>query len=58
MAAWVRSRLNSASRLLFALARLCWRLLLRNAGELVANLRQLQAALLQDLRRETFLFAQ
>ena len=41
-----------------ALALLLRGLLLRDAGQLVANLRKLQAALLQDLRGEALLFAQ
>ena len=41
-----------------ALTRLGRRFLLRHAGQLIANLRQLQAALLQYLRGEAFLFAQ
>ena len=41
-----------------ALALLRRSFLLRDAGQLVANLRQLQAALLQNLRGEAFFFAQ
>ena len=58
MAACVRSRLNSASRLRLALPLLRRSLLLRHAGQLFANLRQLEAALLQDLRGEALLLAQ
>ncbi len=58
MAAWVRSRLNSASRLDSRWRCCCGCLLLRHAGQLFANLRKLQAALLQNLGGEALLFAQ
>ena len=54
----MRSRLNSASRLDSRCRCLRGRLLLGDAGQLVANLRQLQAALLQNLGGEALLFAQ
>jgi hypothetical protein len=57
MAAWVRSRLNSASRL-DSRWRAARSFLLGDAGQLVANLRQLQAALLQNLRGKALFFAQ
>ena len=52
----VARKLSQQTRLTLPLLRR--RFLLRHAGQLVANLRQLQAALLQNLRREALLFAQ
>ena len=52
----VAAELGQQARLALALLRRS--LLLRDAGQLVANLRQLQAAFLQNLRGKALLFAQ
>src|ERR1019366_1544530 len=52
----VTAELRQQARL--ALTRLRRSLLLRDASQLVANLRQLQAAFLQNLRSKAFFFAQ